>query len=162
VTAPIVRLRPLTGEEYAAYRTYGVPMYAADLARARGMNPELALQESEKTFAATLEEAAAPDRTWILRVLTDDDEPAGWLWLGPHPHREDAVFIYDIEIHESHQGRGLGRATMLAAEELARDAGLRHIALNVFGWNERAESLYRSLGYITASTQMSKPLQDQP
>jgi GNAT superfamily N-acetyltransferase len=157
-----VRLRPLTTDEYAIYRAHTVPLYAADLVRARGMSPEAALQESEKTFATTLEEAAAPDRTWLLRVLSDEDEPAGWLWLGPHPHRDDAVFVYDIEIHESHQGRGLGRARMLAAENLARDAGMREMALNVFGWNERAESLYRSLGYITAATQMTKPLQEQP
>jgi GNAT superfamily N-acetyltransferase len=162
VTTPTVQLRPLTTDEYATYRAHSVPLYAADLVRARGMSPEAALQESEKTFEKTLDEAAAPDRTWLMRVLTDEDEPAGWLWLGPHPHREDAVFVYDIEIHESHQGRGLGRATMLAAENLARAAGLHQMALNVFGWNERAEALYRSLGYVTAATQMTKPLQDQP
>ena len=38
---------------------------------------------------------------------------------------------------------------MLAAEDIAREAGLQHIRLNVFGWNTRAEGLYRSLGYMT-------------
>jgi len=51
---------------------------------------------------------------------------------------------------------------MLAAEDLAREAGLKYIQLNVFGWNTRAESLYRSLGYITLATQMGKPLQENP
>ena len=151
----------MTEQEYADYRAHAVPMYADDLVRARGMSPEVALPESEKTFAATLAEAAAPERTWVLRVLTDTDEPAGWLWLGPHPHRADSVFIYDIEIHESHQGRGLGRATMLAAEDLARKAGLRHMALNVFGWNEQAAGLYRSVGYGVDSMQMTKRLREE-
>jgi ribosomal protein S18 acetylase RimI-like enzyme len=159
---PTVTLRPMTEQEYDAYRQRSVPAYAADLERARGISPKAALDESDKTFARTLAEAAAPERTWVLRVLTSDGEEAGWLWLGPHPHREDGVFIYDIEIDEEHQGRGLGRATMLAAEDLVRAAGLREIALNVFGWNSRAEALYRSLGYVTAATQMSKPLQEQP
>jgi ribosomal protein S18 acetylase RimI-like enzyme len=98
----------------------------------------------------------------VLRVLDDSDAAVGWLWLGPHPFREDGVFVYDVEIAEEHQGRGLGRATMLAAEDLAREAGLKYIQLNVFGWNTRAESLYRSLGYITLATQMGKPLQENP
>jgi ribosomal protein S18 acetylase RimI-like enzyme len=161
VTTPTVRLRPLTEQEYDVYRVRAVPLYAEDLRRARGMSPEVALRTSDETFAVTLEEAQAVERTWILRVLTADGDVAGWLWLGPHPHREDGVFVYDIEIDEALQGRGLGRATMLAAEELAREAGLGHIGLNVFGWNTTAEGLYRSLGYITESTQMSKPLQGE-
>jgi ribosomal protein S18 acetylase RimI-like enzyme len=157
-----VRLRPLTAEEYVAFRDRNVPLYADDLARSRGILPEVALQESDKTFAPTLEQAMGPDRTWLMRVLTDDDVPVGVLWLGPHPHSDDGVFVYDIEIDDAYQGRGLGRATMLAAEELAREAALTHIGLNVFGWNTRAEALYRSLGYVTTSTQMTKPLQEQP
>jgi ribosomal protein S18 acetylase RimI-like enzyme len=162
VTAPTVRLRPLTDEEYDAYRERSVPLYADELMRARGMSAESALVKSAATFATTLAEASSPDRTWLLRVLTADGQSAGWLWLGPHPHRADGVFVYDIVIDVSHQGRGLGRATMLAAEDLAREAGLRHIALNVFGWNTRAEALYRSLGYTTGSTQLSKPLEERP
>jgi GNAT superfamily N-acetyltransferase len=159
---PTVTMRPMTAQEYDAYRQRSVPAYAAELERARGISPEAALDESDKAFAKTLAEAAAPEQTWVLRALTSDGEEAGWLWLGPHPHRADGVYVYDIEIAETHQGRGLGRATMLAAEELAREAGLRHIALNVFGWHGRAEKLYRSLGYVTGWTQMSKPLAEQP
>jgi GNAT superfamily N-acetyltransferase len=159
---PTVTLRPMTEQEYDAYRERSVPLYADDLVRSRGMSAEAALADSASTFASTLRQASAPPRTWVLRVLTADDEDAGWLWLGPHPQREDGVFVYDIEIDEAHQGRGLGRATMLAAEQLARDAGLRHITLNVFGWNSRAENLYRSLGYDVDSTTMSKSLVEQP
>jgi ribosomal protein S18 acetylase RimI-like enzyme len=161
-TTPTVRLRPMNDQEYDAYRERSVPDYANDLVRARGMSPEAALGDSDSTFPKNVTEAAAPARTWVLRVLTAEGESAGWLWLGPHPHREDGVYVYDIEIDEAHRGLGLGRATMLAAEDLARAAGLRHIALNVFGWNSRAESLYRSLGYETGWTQLGKPLQDQP
>jgi ribosomal protein S18 acetylase RimI-like enzyme len=162
VTPPTVQLRPLTDEEYDAFRIRNVPLYAEDVQRSRGLSPAAALQASEETFAHTLAEAAAPDRTWILRVLDDGDVAVGWLWLGPHPTREDGVFVYDIEIAEAFKGRGLGRATMLAAEELARAAGLNYIQLNVFGWNSRAEALYRSLGYVTLATQLGKPLQENP
>jgi hypothetical protein len=103
----------MTEQEYEAYRQPSVPAYAADLERARGKRPEVALDESDKAFAKPLAEAEAPERTWALRVLTSE-------------------------------------------------AGLRQIALNGFGWNRRAEALYRSLGYVTGWMHLSKPLQEQP
>jgi GNAT superfamily N-acetyltransferase len=157
-----VTLRPMTAQEYDAYRERVVPEYVSDLQRARGMTPEAAHDFATATFAPTLDEVAAADRSWLFRVLTDDGDAAGWLWLGPHPSRADAAFIYDVIIDDSRQGQGLGRATMLAAEDFARTAGLTRLALNVFGWNHRAESLYRSLGYAVDSTTMSKSLVEQP
>ena len=50
---------------------------------------------------------------------------------------------------------------MLAAEDVfARRGPTGIVALNVFGWNTRAQALYRSLGYRTDATQMSKPLEE--
>jgi GNAT superfamily N-acetyltransferase len=151
----------MTEQEYDAYRELVIPDYASDLQRARGMSPEAALDFATGAFAATLDEAAAPDRSWLFRVLTEDGDAVGWLLLGPHPSRVDAAFIYDVMIDERRQGQGLGRATMLAAEDFARTAGLTRLALNVFGWNHRAENLYRSLGYAVDSTTMSKSLVEQ-
>jgi GNAT superfamily N-acetyltransferase len=157
-----VTTRTVTEAEYAAYRARSVPLYAEELVRARGAEPAAALADSEKTFPATLAEVLAEERTWLLRVLDDQATPVGWLWLGPDPHRPTGVFVYDVEVDEPHRGRGLGRAAMLAVEQIARDAGLTSVGLNVFGWNSRAEALYRSLGYGVDSTQMSKPLTGQP
>ncbi len=73
MSPPTVRLRPMTEEEYDAFRIRGVSLYAEDLARSRGLSPAAALQVSEETFDRTLAGAAAPDRTWVLRVLDDSD-----------------------------------------------------------------------------------------
>jgi ribosomal protein S18 acetylase RimI-like enzyme len=153
-----VTLRQLTDEEYAGYRSRAVPLYAAELVRSRGLSPVVAAKNSATTFPATVADVLAEEGASISRVLTDDDGPVGWLWLaraGP-----DSLFVYDIEIDEPHRGRGLGRATMLAAEDVARAAGHRYVRLNVFGWNTGAQALYRSLGYRTDAIQMSKPLEE--
>jgi ribosomal protein S18 acetylase RimI-like enzyme len=47
---------------------------------------------------------------------------------------------------------------MQLAEVEARSHGLPRIALNVFGGNEVARNLYRSLGYAETSVQMAKDL----
>jgi ribosomal protein S18 acetylase RimI-like enzyme len=152
-----VSLRTLTEDEYAAYRARSVPMYADELVRSKGMSREEAEKNSDTTFPATVADVLAEAGASISRVLADD-EPVGWLWLAPAG--ADSLFIYDIEIDEPHRGRGLGRATMLAVEDVARAAGHRFVRLNVFGWNTSAQGLYRSLGYRTDSIQMSKPLEE--
>jgi len=47
---------------------------------------------------------------------------------------------------------------MVFAEEEARLRGLDRIALNVFGGNDVARNLYRSLGYVENAVAMSKRL----
>jgi ribosomal protein S18 acetylase RimI-like enzyme len=153
-----VTLRQLTDEEYAGYRARAVPLYADEMVRSRGLSPEEAEKNSATTFPATVADVLAEKGASISRVLTDDEQPVGWLWLAPAG--VDSLFVYDIEIDEPHRGRGLGRATMLAAEDVARAAGHRFVRLNVFGWNTSAQALYRSLGYRTDAIQMSKPLEE--
>jgi ribosomal protein S18 acetylase RimI-like enzyme len=153
-----VSLRPLTEEEYAGYRARAVPLYADELVRSKGFSPEEAEKNSATTFPATVADVLAEAGASISRVLADDEQPVGWLWLAPAG--ADSMFVYDIEIDEPHRGRGLGRATMLAAEDVARAAGHRFVRLNVFGWNTSAQALYQSLGYRTDAIQMSKPLEE--
>jgi ribosomal protein S18 acetylase RimI-like enzyme len=64
--------------------------------------------------------------------------------------------VYSIEIYEPFRGRGYGRQAMLLAEDEVREKGLSHIALNVFGGNEVARSLYLSLGYVETAVFMRK------
>jgi len=66
--------------------------------------------------------------------------------------------VMDIEIREEFRRRGYGRATMLLAEEAARNHGATYLGLNVFGHNPNARALYESLGYESQSIRMRKPL----
>ena len=69
------------------------------------------------------------------------------------------VFVYDVEIDERHRGRGLGRAAMLKAEEQAHARGIGRMELNVFGGNDVARGLYRSLGYVERAVSMGKDVE---
>ena len=72
--------------------------------------------------------------------------------------RPAGVWLYEIELDERVRGRGLGREAMLAFEDLARELGAEKVTLNVFGGNEVARSLYRSLGYAEEAVHMGKRL----
>jgi GNAT superfamily N-acetyltransferase len=88
-----------------------------------------------------------------------DGRRVGIVWLGPSLH-DDATerYLFNIEIDEEHRGQGLGRAAMRAAEDWTRADGASQLALNVFGFNDRARSLYDSLGYVVAATSMYRTL----
>jgi ribosomal protein S18 acetylase RimI-like enzyme len=64
--------------------------------------------------------------------------------------------VYDISIDPDQQGRGYGRAAMRLAEDEARARGMDRIELNVFGGNEVARGLYRSMGYVETSAQSGR------
>jgi ribosomal protein S18 acetylase RimI-like enzyme len=86
-------------------------------------------------------------------------EVVGALWLRVRPlSTEVEAYVFDVEILPEARGRGLGRATMLAAEDAARDQRADVVRLNVFGNNVPAIRLYQSLGYSAASISMAKPL----
>jgi len=74
----------------------------------------------------------------------------------------DSWFVFDVEIAKEHRGRGYGRAAMEAAEEWTRERGGTRVALNVFGPNLTARSLYDSLGYEVLATAMFKDLLIRP
>ena len=77
-------------------------------------------------------------------ALEDDrGEAIGRLFFATRP---GGVWLYEIELDERFRGRGLGREAMLAFEERARELGAEKVTLNVFGGNDVARSLYRSLG----------------
>ncbi|HEY2327008.1 MAG TPA: GNAT family N-acetyltransferase [Gaiellaceae bacterium] len=148
-------LRPMTPDEYGAWLPAAREHYAADITRA-GASEELAREKSERDFARLLADGVATAGQWLY-VVEADGESVGILWVA---ERDDDfgknLFIYDIQIDEAQRGRGLGRAAMLLAEEEARRRGIATISLNVFGGNDVAQNLYRSLGYSEAAIYMVK------
>ena len=58
-------------------------------------------------------------------------------------HRADL----GISVLKEYWGLGLGKALMLACIQCAKDAGYAQVELNVVAENERALSLYRSVGF---------------
>ena len=152
-----VRLRPMTDVEFGTWRASAIESYAADVALASGVPLDLATERSQAEFEELLPDGLATQGSWVLKIVDGaDGSDVGTLWIGPHPRRPGAAYVFDIEVDAAQRGRGLGRASMLAAEHLVGEAGITEIGLNVFGFNERARRLYDSLGYRVVATQMTK------
>lgn len=152
-----VSLRVMTSDEYADWSAAQIVSYAAEMAESGLLDPDGARARAEQQHAELLPQGLETPRMHLLRVV-HDGVPVGVLWIGPSPRDATGAWVYDVEIDPAHRGRGLGRAAMLAAEQVARDAGWIGIGLNVFGPNLRARALYDSLGYSVTATSMRKPL----
>lgn len=148
----------MTADEFDTWASDAIETYATDLSVATGTPRDLALAQAKEQFLHLLPIGVDTADTWVMVIEDTTGNRVGTIWIGPHPTNESSAFVWDIKIDEPRQGQGLGRAAMLAAEELAVNDGRSEIGLNVFGFNERAQKLYTSLGYRVVSTTMAKDL----
>jgi ribosomal protein S18 acetylase RimI-like enzyme len=150
-----IHLRAVRDDELAAFLAAMHVFYAADLER-NGALTRAEAEEKARNDHARLFPEGRPLGGHHLYVVEDEHGASiGRLWFAD---REGDVFLYAIELDEGVRGRGYGREAMQAFEELARERGTASIWLNVFGGNEVARGLYRSLGFTEASVHMLKRL----
>jgi ribosomal protein S18 acetylase RimI-like enzyme len=153
-----LRLEPMTDEQYRGYREHAEESYAQQMAESGEMSWEDSVEKAASDYARLLPKGlATPDQ--YLYAAYDGSAEVGLLWISLQT-RSGGIegFVYDIEVHPDFRRRGYGGAIMTAAESLVRDRGGLAMALNVFGSNVGARSLYEQLGYETTSTQMRKRL----
>lgn len=92
-----------------------------------------------------LDAASLPDV-----LVAEDDGVAGYVRLhqpGPMPSHAHVLVINGLAVDPAQQGRGIGRALVLAAVEEAARRGARKVSLRVLAPNARARALYASCGF---------------
>jgi ribosomal protein S18 acetylase RimI-like enzyme len=119
---------------------------------------------AEQAFADLLPDGLATPAHHLWTVRVPGGPAVGSLWLrlrpSPGPGGDGGLeaFVLDVEVLPAFRGRGLGRATMLAAETAAGRLGATSMALNVFGHNTTAMRLYRTLGYTVRAVTLTAHL----
>ena len=111
---------------------------------ARGLVRELARPSEGCAILAATDAAGTP--LGFVSLLTDRD----YFTDLPCGHVADLVVV------RSHQGRGVGRALLAAAERWAEAAGYPWLTLHVFEGNTRARRVYEQTGYVAEWTRMVK------
>jgi len=152
-----LQFRSMREDEYGAWLPQMREGYARAMIDDGGFSTEVATTRAAEQIEE-LFPGGRPSEEQIVFVLEADGEPVGELWLAERKDMSGrpCLFVYDVHVDEAQQGRGYGKAAMLHAEEEARRRGVDRIALNVFGRNEVARRLYRSLGYEENAVAMSK------
>lgn len=157
-TKPIktVRLDPMTEAEYPAWEAHSVSGYAQSQVKAGHWPAATALEQAWQDTRALLPQGlATPNHhVWVARDA-ESGTAVGTLWIAIRTQggRREA-YTYNIKVEPELQGGGYGRAIMKAGAAAAKALGAEVVGLNVFGFNDRAYSLYKSLGYRVANRHM--------
>ena len=150
----MITLRPLREDEYDAWDAAHRAEYERGLVEHVGLPRKQATAKVERDLSYVLPEGLATAGTYIWAV-EDDGRVVGSVFLG---FRDGSAWLYDITIVEGERGKGYGRAAMTALETEVRMLGHDTIGLNVWGGNEVARGLYRSLGWADESVHMRRRL----
>lgn len=111
----------------------------------------LRVAPEQETFVASnvysLAEAAVMPDTWPLAVYAGE-VMVGFVMYGREPET-GRYWILRLMIDAGRQGRGLGRAALLAAiDQISARHGCDEIVLGIHDGNEVAERLYESVGFL--------------
>jgi ribosomal protein S18 acetylase RimI-like enzyme len=155
----MVTLEPMSDEAWIAWREASIRGYAQDKVRVGSWPAEAAEARAANEFASLLSAGASTPGRELRSITRADGVPVGAIWVGPDPSGDRrAAWVWDIVIDEAFRGQGYGRAAMLLLEPLARDMGYEMIRLHVFGDNDVARGLYRSVGDAEEDVVMIKRL----
>jgi ribosomal protein S18 acetylase RimI-like enzyme len=154
-TKPIraVRLDWMTAQEYPAWEALAASGYAQSQVKAGHWLTENAEERALQVTRGLL--PLGPEtpnhHLWVARD-TETGAAVGWLWIEIRSgDGRIEAYVYTVDVDEAQQGVGYGRAVMEAGAAAARELGAEVVALNVFGFNDRAYNLYKSLGYQVAN-----------
>ncbi|MFF2495407.1 GNAT family N-acetyltransferase [Agromyces sp. NPDC058064] len=147
---------PITGDDLLMWLPESMAYYRASRLRA-GDTPEQAEAAVEASRDRFFTDGVLHPEHVLLAIVVDGED-AGWLWLGPWAEGGDAWWVWDVHVREPFRRRGLGRAAMQHAEQVAREHGSPTLGLNVFAFNVPAIELYESLGFEAASLHMAKSI----
>jgi len=73
-------------------------------------------------------------------------------------YAEPYAELSELFVEESYRQRGVGRMLVSFAEDLARKSGAKEMIILTGFYNQPAQALYRSLGYIQHDLALSKDL----
>ena len=94
-------------------------------------------------------EALLADPRSFLFVAFDGELPVGFVLAHELPRRlrdRSKLFVYEVDVVESHQRRGIAKALLGGLAELARERGIRIGFVLTDEDNLPANALYRSAG----------------
>jgi GNAT superfamily N-acetyltransferase len=93
----------------------------------------------------------------ILLVAFDGDEPVGFVLAHDLPRRHGKarqLFVYEVEVAESHRRRGIARSLLERLAELARERGISDGFVLTEPDNGAANGLYGGLGGVRSDVVM--------
>lgn len=146
----MLTLRPMRSDEFPGYLGYFVPDYTDEIATNYGLTPADARNQAEREIARDLPLGVETAGQTLL-CIEDGSTLLGYLWINV---ADSIAFISDFCILPAYQGRGHGKAALVALRARLGSGGIAQIRLRVAAGNPRALALYERMGFRTTGINM--------
>ena len=155
-----VRFVPFTEVEFHAWLLQAIPAFALTNVEDGRWSLAESIEKSKEAHALLLPQGLqTPDQFFVRLQDADSGADVGALWWAESDQAgRRQAYIYNIEIEVPARRRGYARAAFHALEHVARERGVHHLSLHVFGHNHEARRLYDELGFEPTSITMRKNL----
>ncbi len=158
----MIDFQPMTEDEFAAYKAWGVEDYALDISHNYRISMDEARTNAFKDFNDTLSQGTSTPNHYLYNIVAStgvSESRIGYLWIEVDSQKK-RCFIYDIVVHAEFRHQGWGRKTLELLETRMKQQGIQRIGLHVFAKNSAARELYSKLGYELTGLNMQKWLVD--
>lgn len=155
----LVQLRPMSDEEFSHFLDTAPAAYARDKVLAGNWPTRGAQERARAEFFELLPLGLQTPDQFLYRAIDETGEPCGHVWICVQREgRVRTAYLYDIGIDKTQRRKGLGAATLQAAEAAAAGLGAQQLGLHVFWHNALARRLYEKAGYLPTNLNMMKVL----
>ncbi len=122
-------------------RSFYIDLYERTAGEGQWIGGELPVDHEE--LSARVDRSLTLDNVVILVAVDADEVPIGHLGCV----EATGIVHFGMMVEPDARGQGVGRELLVAAIDWARGRGAHKMALEVWPHNERAQALYRSVGF---------------
>ena len=155
-----IHFAPFNDVDFHAWLLQAIPAFALTNVEDGRWSLAESIEKSKEAHALLLPQGLrTPDQFFVRLQDADSGSDVGTLWWAESDlaGRRQAS-VYSIEIDEHARRRGYARAAFHELERVARERGVHHLSLHVFGHNHAARRLYDELGFEPTSITLRKIL----
>ena len=155
-----VRFVPFDDVDFHAWLIEAIPSFALTNVEDGRWTLAEAIEKSKEAHATLLPQGRqTPGQFFVHLEDAATGERVGMLWWAEAGKAGlPEAWVYNITIDELARRRGYARAAFVELENVARERGLHHLSLHVFGHNHGARRLYEAIGFEPTSLTLRKIL----
>lgn len=126
--------------------------------------PGLFKRPVHEEVVAQFEEWLGEENAWAF-IAYEGERPVGYVVAFVRERPENpitrawrALVIDQISVEPAWKGKGVGRALVEAALEVAREAAVDEVQATTWAFNEQAQAFFRALGFDVHVLRFARPL----
>jgi GNAT superfamily N-acetyltransferase len=156
----MLKLEPMTDEDFAAFLRKSVPEYAYDQMRAGNWTAAEAAGRARAEFQQMLPNGPQTPNACLRTIFDEKGYKVGMLWYYIEANRSrKTAFLIDFFMFPEGRHKGYEPQVFELFEAEARAQGVERVELQIFTEKAEAVQLYRENGYQETSIFFSKDLQ---